>query len=211
MQSAKYSRTYHYPFSPGTSGDDRINHDYWSDIQQIKTIVHTEKLDGENNCISKLGVFARSHAAPTTSPWTATLREFWHRVRSDLANLEVFLENLYAIHSLKYQNLDSHFYVFAIRDSGRWLSWEEVKFYASMIDLPTVPEISVEPTPTDKVVFEKQIGRLVSGSGAFKLIDTVTVYNFTLFLKFSKLQIIIYALRWSRRRLKSQRYYEITI
>ncbi|MDE6163019.1 MAG: 2'-5' RNA ligase, partial [Bacteroides sp.] len=26
MTSKKYGRTYHYPFSPGTTSDDRINH-----------------------------------------------------------------------------------------------------------------------------------------------------------------------------------------
>ena len=63
MLSEKYGRTYHYPFSPGTTSDDRINHTYWEDIQQIETLIHTEKLDGENNCLSRHGVFARSHAA----------------------------------------------------------------------------------------------------------------------------------------------------
>lgn len=66
--SRKYGRTYHYPFSPGTSSDDRIQHHYWEFIKEIPELVHTEKLDGENNCLSKLGVFARSHAAPTVSP-----------------------------------------------------------------------------------------------------------------------------------------------
>ena len=53
MISEKYGRTYHYPFSPGTTSDDRINHTYWEDIQRIRTLVHTEKLDGENNCLSQ--------------------------------------------------------------------------------------------------------------------------------------------------------------
>jgi hypothetical protein len=55
--SRKYGRTYHYPFSPGTSSDDRIQHDYWPYISQLPTPVHTEKLDGENNCLSRLAVF----------------------------------------------------------------------------------------------------------------------------------------------------------
>lgn len=29
MISEKYGRTYHYPFSPGTTSDDRINHTYY--------------------------------------------------------------------------------------------------------------------------------------------------------------------------------------
>lgn len=75
MLSEKYGRTCHFPFSPGTTSDNRINSNYWEDIRKIETLVHTEKLDGENNCLNSAGVFARSHAAPTTSPWTRQLRE----------------------------------------------------------------------------------------------------------------------------------------
>ena len=113
MLSEKYGRTFHYPFSPGTTSDDRINHTYWEDIQQIETLIHTEKLDGENNCLSRYGVFARSHAAPTTSPWTRELRERWELMKNDLGDIEIFGENLYAIHSIEYRKLETHFYVFA--------------------------------------------------------------------------------------------------
>jgi hypothetical protein len=174
MQSEKYGRTYHYPFSPGTTSDDRINYDYWSDLQQIKTVVHTEKLDGENNCLNKWGVFARSHAAPTTSPWTATLREFWQRVKYELGDLEIFLENLYAVHSIRYQQLEQHFYVFAVREFDRWLSWEEVQFYAAMLDLPTVPQIDIESTPGNQSLFEQKIMNIVGTAGAFDPVDTAT-------------------------------------
>jgi hypothetical protein len=174
MQSEKYGRTYHYPFSPGTTSDDRINFDYWSDLQQIKSVVHTEKLDGENNCLSKYGVFARSHAAPTTSPWTATLREFWQRVKYDLGDLEIFLENMYAVHSIRYQQLEHHFYVFAVRESDRWLGWEEVQCYAAMLDLPTVPQIEIESTPGDRLLFEQKIKNIIGTAGAFAPIDTAT-------------------------------------
>jgi hypothetical protein len=174
MQSEKYGRTYHYPFSPGTTSDDRINFDYWSDLQQIKTVVHTEKLDGENNCLSKYGVFARSHAAPTTSPWTATLREFWQRVKYDLGDLEIFLENMYAVHSIRYQQLEHHFYVFAVRENKHWLGWEEVQCYAAMLDLPTVPQIEIENTPGDRLLFEQKITNIIGTAGAFAPIDTAT-------------------------------------
>jgi hypothetical protein len=169
--SQKYGRTYHYPFSPGTSSDDRIQHDYWRYLQQIRTLVHTEKLDGENNCLSKHGVFARSHAAPTISPWTESLRRFWQLVRNDLGDLEFFMENLYAIHSIEYRNLEHHFYVFGIREHNRWLSWEETQFYANLLDLPTVPVIKIEQTPDNQVQFEKDMLGLTNGSGAFDPYD----------------------------------------
>jgi len=172
--STKYGRTYHYPFSPGTTSDDRIQHNYWQHLSQIPLLVHTEKLDGENNCLSKLGVFARSHAAPTTSPWTETIRQYWKLIRNDLGDLEIFLENLYAIHSIEYRNIEHHFYVFAVREGERWLRWEETKFYAAMLDLPTVPEIKLFTPPADRASFEKDVQVIVSGSGGFNPYDTVT-------------------------------------
>lgn len=145
MLSQKYGRTYHYPFSPGTTSDDRINHTYWEDIQQIEAFVHTEKLDGENNCLNHFGVFARSHAAPTTSPWTSQIRERWQLIKNDLGDIELFGENLYAIHSIEYKHIEEYYFIFAVRCMDKWLSWEEVKFYATIFDFPTVPELMIQP------------------------------------------------------------------
>lgn len=172
--SEKYGRTYHYPFSPGTTNDDRIQHDYWQYITRMQQLVHTEKLDGENNCLSRLGVFARSHAAPTTSPWTEAIRRYWELIKHDLGDLEVFGENLYAVHSIEYRDLDHHFYVFAIREQGRWLSWDETKFYAGMLDLPVVPEIKLMPAPLEQTAFEKEVLALSQGSGAFRPHDIIS-------------------------------------
>lgn len=141
MQSRKYGRTYHYPFSPGTTSDDRINSDWWAHIQNIEQLVHTEKLDGENNCLNRYGVFARSHGAPTQSAWTQQIRQRWQLIKDDLGDIELFGENLYAVHSIEYQHIEDYFYVFAVRQGDYWLSWDEVKFYASLFDFPTVPEL----------------------------------------------------------------------
>ncbi|WP_460673560.1 RNA ligase family protein [Larkinella ripae] len=155
--SRKYGRTYHYPFSPGTTSDDRINHNYQTDLDGIETLVHTEKLDGENNCLNRHGVFARSHAAPTQSPWTRFLREHWERIRQDLGTLEVFGENLYAVHSIEYRQLQHHFYVFAIREHDAWLSWEETRFYAQLLDFPVVPELQPAHALVSAGSLEKQV------------------------------------------------------
>ncbi|SHG16504.1 RNA ligase family protein [Pedobacter caeni] len=165
--SQKYGRTYHYPFSPGTTSDDRIQHHYWEQLEKIPALIHTEKLDGENNCLSRHGVFARSHAAPTTSPWTESLRRFWQLIRNDLGTLEIFLENLYAVHSIEYRSLEHHFYVFGIRQQDQWLSWEETRFYAAMLDLPTVPVIGSFKPAGDRPSFEKEVLQLAAGRGLF--------------------------------------------
>lgn len=137
----KYGRTYHYPFSPGTTSDDRINKEYWQDIQLINLLIHTEKLDGENNCLNQYGVFARSHAAPTVSAWTRQIRQRWQQIKSDLGDIELFGENLYATHSIEYRGLEQSFYLFAVRYKDMWLSWEEVQFYAALFDFACVPEL----------------------------------------------------------------------
>lgn len=115
---SKYGRTYHYDFSPGTTSDDRINFNWREDIKSFDHILHTEKLDGENTCLSPLGVFARSHAAPTIHPWANHLKIKHSLLVHDLKqnNLEIFGENLYAIHSIIYPKLESHFYVFNNKD-----------------------------------------------------------------------------------------------
>jgi hypothetical protein len=186
--SRKYGRTYHYPFSSGTTSDDRINHTYWQDIQQIKTLIHTEKLDGENNCLSRYGVFARSHATSTESAWSKQIRHHWQQIKNDLGDLEIFGENLFAIHSIEYQNINSHFYVFGIRENNRWLSWEETKFYAQMLDFETVPELaiigshdnagSVQNAPCveskDKKAFQNDILQLIAQPSTFGSVDIYT-------------------------------------
>ena len=133
----KYNRTYHFPFSEGATNDDKIQHD-WKGILQNE-IVMTEKLDGENTCIKTDGFFARSHAAPTRNAWAQNMLPVWERVRHELGDLEVFGENLYGVHSIEYEKLPAYFFIFAIRENGFWLAWEDVKTYAALLDLPTVP------------------------------------------------------------------------
>ncbi len=160
--SEKYPRTYHFPFSEGALNDDRIQEEWEALLAQ--EIIITEKLDGENTCIKNNGVYARSHGAVNRNPWAKPIWEIWDRVGESLGDLHVFGENLYAIHSIRYEKLDSYFYVFAIRDNGVWLSWEEVVWYAQLLELPTVPVLErgvFTNTQVKKIISEQQ------GRGSF--------------------------------------------
>lgn len=140
----KYCRSLHAQISLGTTSDDRfMPSGYVKSFAQKPKLVLTEKLDGQNNCFSRKGLFARSHTAPTQHPWDKPLLERWQLIKNDLGNVELFGENMYGIHSIAYSRLESFYYVFAAREQDRWLSWEEVKFYAAMFDFPTVPEIPI--------------------------------------------------------------------
>ena len=74
--NTKYPRTYHLPWSPGTTSGDRKLSGDWFKYYKGKEIVITEKLDGENNMVNHYDIFARSHGAPTRSPWT---RNMWDK------------------------------------------------------------------------------------------------------------------------------------
>lgn len=172
--SKKYGRTYHYPFSPGTTQDDRVNLEYWNDLIHIPQLIHTEKLDGENNCLNRYGVLARSHAAPSTSPWTLFLRQRWEIVRHDLGDLEFFGENLYAIHSIQYPKLEQHFFVFGIREQERWLSWEETRFWCTLFDFPTVPVLSIDIPRNREEEYRKTVVELATTKSAFGSLDALS-------------------------------------
>ena len=135
---SKYPRTSHLFFSPGASSDDKIATSISSLIGI--DIVITEKLDGENTGITNKGVYARSHAAFTTSPWSVQVRMIQNRIKNDLSD-DVFLfgENMEGIHSIEYKNLDSYFYIFGVRDNNVWIPWESVEEYSYLLDIPTVP------------------------------------------------------------------------
>ncbi len=143
-ESKKYPRSLHAQISLGTTSDDRFHANGYVDVFSKKNLVCTEKGDGQNDCFNKHGVFARSHAATSNHPWDKPMWDRWQLIKNDLGELEIFGENMYAIHSIEYSKLESFFYVFGVREQDRWLSWEEVKFYANMLDFPTVPELKFE-------------------------------------------------------------------
>jgi hypothetical protein len=140
----KYERTYHFPWSPGTTSDDRFLETTEDLIGE--EIVITEKLDGENSGITKGGVYARSHSAYTTNPWAEMVRNL-HSSLSNSLNEDEFLfgENMEGIHSIEYKNLTSPFYLFnvAIRkdDVFYFQSWDTIIEYSKMLNLNVVPTL----------------------------------------------------------------------
>jgi len=164
LSHMKYPRTFHFPFSPGAKNDDRIAADFDSLIGV--PIVITEKLDGENTCINELGVFARSHSAPTRNPWAGYLWQQWDLLHHQLQDMEIFGESLYAIHSIVYSALPAYFHVFAIRQEETWSSWEDVKFYAGVVDLPLTP-VLYEGVVESAQALQTLIERLVRMPSSF--------------------------------------------
>ena len=143
-KTEKYPRTYHLSFSPEIHGDDKVIHDKYLGHFLDTEIVISEKIDG-GNCAIVLndGVFARSHAQATSCPTFDYIKNVHYFAKMHLLNpdYKYFGENMFAIHSIEYTNLEDYFYLFNILDSkkGVWLDWEGVVKEAERLGFKTVP------------------------------------------------------------------------
>lgn len=142
IESGKYPRTYHLPFSPGSSNDDKIQYDL-SKILNVP-IVLLEKLDGSNVSMERYNCFARSHSGPPTHQSFDYFKSIHSTIKFLIdENVQIFAEYLYAQHSLNYDKLPHYCLIFGVRDlvSDKWYSWENVKLLAKTLDIPTAPVI----------------------------------------------------------------------
>src|SRR4051812_817732 len=102
-QRIKYPRTYHFPWSPGLSGDDKVQRD----LSRLRTaeVVVTLKMDGESATIGSGGY---SHARSIDSgphPSRDHIRALAARIGHDLPpGWRIVGENLMARHSIVYDD-----------------------------------------------------------------------------------------------------------
>src|SRR5438128_1765378 len=123
-ESAKYPRTFHLPWSPGATDDDKVLDTTGHFLN--RQLVITEKVDGGNCCLTRAGVFARTHGATPTHPSFARIKALHAAIKFDIPeDWSIFGENCYAKHSIAYNQLPGYFLSFGIRDdpSGLWLDW----------------------------------------------------------------------------------------
>jgi hypothetical protein len=149
MISPKYNRTFHLPWSPGATNDDKIAASVDSLINT--PIVITEKMDGSNTSLETGGCFARTHSGPPTHPSFDALKSLHASLKYKIPEqIQLFGEWCYALHSISYEELPGYFLLFNVRDLKpqvrpfekcipRWESWEEVELWAEEIGVSTVP------------------------------------------------------------------------
>jgi ATP-dependent RNA circularization protein (DNA/RNA ligase family) len=135
----KYPRTKHLPNSPGYTDDDERLADtiYFKD----QPVIVTEKLDGENSTINFKGTFHARSIDSRHSPWQTHLATEAARIAS-LGLPETYHicgENMYAKHSIEYDDLETFFYVFSIWDDNYCLPWEHTLEWLQLLDLKHPP------------------------------------------------------------------------
>jgi ATP-dependent RNA circularization protein (DNA/RNA ligase family) len=135
----KYPRTYHLPWSPGVSADDRMMKT--PEIFIGQSVIITEKMDGENTTGHSNGnVHARSLTSSYHSSRTWVNRFLAQKMFDLPEGWRVCGENLYAKHSIWYDNLDSYFLGFSIWDeTNKALSWDETLEWFEILGIKSVP------------------------------------------------------------------------
>ena len=135
----KYPRTYHVPWSPNLKNDDRMHPDM--SIFDGKNVVVTIKMDGENTTWYNDGYHARSIDSQNSNhPSRDYVKGIWARHKYLIPNnRRICGENIYALHSIEYVDLESYFQVFSIWEDNLCLSWKQTKEICNEMGLITVP------------------------------------------------------------------------
>ncbi|MFJ3923259.1 RNA ligase family protein [Streptomyces sp. NPDC090022] len=132
-----YPRTPHLPWSPGASSDDVRAGDLAGLLG--REVVVTEKLDGENTTLYADGLHARSLDSGH-HPSRAWVKGLQGRIGAGIPHgRRICGENLYARHSLAYEELDSWFYGFSVWDGEHCLDWDRTVRFLTRLGVPTPP------------------------------------------------------------------------
>lgn len=133
----KYPRTMHLPWSNPSSDDKVIKSLEFFEGQDI---VVTEKMDGENTTMYCDFIHARSleYARGDDRGFVKSLQaQIGYKIPD---GWRICGENLYAKHSIHYNNLPSFFLVFSVWDENNvCLSWDKTVDFAKSLDLQMVP------------------------------------------------------------------------
>lgn len=132
------------PFSRGVTSDDKmLSYDKLYELYSGKQVLITEKLDGECTTLYK----DYSHARSLDSNHHPS-RDWVKRFHSEIAHnipegWRVCGENVFAKHSISYDNLDSYFYGFSMWDeNNNCLSTDETEEWFQLLGIVHAPILS---------------------------------------------------------------------
>jgi hypothetical protein len=134
----KYPRTFHLPWSPGVNSDDRVltNLDFLD-----KEVVVTVKMDGENTSMYNGYLHARSIDGRNhvSRNWVKNMHA---KIGWEIpSGWRICGENLWAEHSIPYDDLESYFMGFSIWDKDMCLGWDETLEWFDVLGITPVQEI----------------------------------------------------------------------
>lgn len=136
----KYPRTHHLPWSPGVNDDDRIIRSLSNFLG--RRVIISKKMDGENTTMYTDHIHARSIDSRGGAD-RAWVKQFWAGFAHDISqDWRICGENLWAEHSIHYDDLPSYFMGFSMWDErNNCLSWDDTLQYFDLLGITPVPVI----------------------------------------------------------------------
>lgn len=170
----KFPRIPHCPWSDGQTSDDKTLKS--CDHFLGKRVVASLKMDGENFSLARGYCHARSLDSRdhVSRSW---IKQLHGNIKSEIPEGWVIAgENLFAKHSIKYNDLRSYFYVFGIWEGNEYLAWDDVKDFAGILGLETVDVIwhgEWDEEKIKKIQIDRstQEGYVVRNEGPFRRED----------------------------------------
>lgn len=169
----KYPRTHHLPWSPGITDDDRMlkNTEHFHG----RRVIVTKKLDGENTTMYRDHIHARSIDSRGGED-RAWVKNFWANLSYEIPDdWRICGENVWAEHSIHYDDLQSYFYGFSVwNERNVCLSWDDTRTYFELLGITHVPvlydgiwdEQKIRDLEKD-LVWEKDEGYIVRLADSF--------------------------------------------
>lgn len=134
----KYPRTLHLPWSGGLNVNDEKQIPSLDSLVGQEVVV-TEKMDGENTTMYHDFIHARS-VSSGGHPSRSWVKNLHSKIAHDIpVGYRVVGENLFAAHSVRYDNLPSYFMMFSIWHRDVCMSWDETVEWAELLGLDLVP------------------------------------------------------------------------
>lgn len=128
-----------------------------------KTLVYSEKLDGENTFCSRNVIHARSEDG-YGKPWQHYMKKYYSCFKNNIPeDMTFFGECVYAVHSIEYDSLPTCYFVFGVLYGDEWLAWDDVLTESHVIGLDTVPEINRGPIINIPIPHKSSFGPICEG------------------------------------------------
>lgn len=147
----KYPKTAHFPWTEASTSDDKIltRSAVEEHFMPMEDAYASLKLDGENTTIGHGYSHARS--MDSKSHWSRNhIKQLTANLKKDIEpNWRICGENMLAVHSIRYNNLEAFFYVFAVWDATNTrLSLDAMIEYTDFLGLKMAPILGRGPFKT---------------------------------------------------------------
>ena len=139
----KYPSTRYLPCTKHRDPNDKMMSEKEYDLLLSEETVVLEKLDGENCSLYSDFIHTRSIQGMTRHPSRSHIKQLWGNIKHMIPEgIRICGENVYAKHSIYYEDLPSYFMVFSVWKDYYSYPWEAVEALCDDLGLITVPVLS---------------------------------------------------------------------